>query len=76
MLFNQSWYSIPIPDLIDQKHVDLLERQCLEREVMMTESQINRLSSHLLDLELRLKKLKDDLEAKVSEEEESKTVGG
>ena len=76
MLYHNSWHALTINDFIDQKHIDLLERQCLEREVMVTESQINRLSSHLLDLELKLKKLKDELESKVSKEDEAKTVGG
>ena len=76
--FTNHWYSIHPMDYLTEDHLDLLERQRLEREVIITESQINRYSSHLKELQAKLMKLKEALEPKVSEEEtdDSKTVGG
>ena len=77
MIYSNHWYTLHLSDFMNDEHIELLERHRLEREVVITKSQINRMTSHLAELKAKLKKLEETLQPQVSEKsDESKTVGG
>lgn len=69
-MLTSHWYTLHWTDILSQDHLDLLERQRLQREVLITESQINRITSHLNELKAKLEKLQEALSDDKSEESE------
>ena len=64
MLHHGHWYSLHLSDYVNEETAELLAKHNLERQVIITESQIKRVAAHLDELKATLAKLKEQLASK------------